>query len=268
VAIVAVDDYTCVLIRGGTVKCWGSTTEGECCDATCSGSTPITIEGLAGAIGVAYAPQGLCGYDICVLQDGGTVQCVGRECGSCMTAYGAPMPAPVTISSVINAVSVGDRCAVLADKTVSCWNYGSAVPSPIAGITNAVSVVSTCALLADGKVTCWTSGSPIATTVAGVANAVALGKSYLHACVVVSGGTVQCWGSNWNGELGDGSKIDSTAPVTVLGIKDAIAVSAGGSHTCALLASGVVKCWGDNLFGELGDGTTTERAAPVTVQGL
>lgn len=265
-AIAAADSYTCVMLSGGAVKCWGSTTEGECCDATCTAS-PITIEGLTNAVGISYAAQGNCAYEVCVLQGGGTVQCVGRNCTSCV-AYGAPMPAPVTISGITSPVSVGGHCAVLTDKTVTCWDFGSSVPVVIAGISNAVSVVGTCALLADGKVTCWSGDSPAATTVAGIANAVALANTYTHTCVVVSGGVVKCWGSNYEGELGDGTTSDSTVPVTVSGVHNAIAITADVDHTCALLSGGVVECWGDNLFGELGDGTTKNSAVPVTVQGL
>ena len=88
-----------------------------------------------------------------------------------------------------------------------------------------------------------------------VAKAVAAG--YEHTCAVLDDGTLQCWGSNVYGELGNGSTTSSSLPVTGSDINNAIAVAAGGNFTCALLAGGTVQCWGLNDAGQLGNSTTT-----------
>jgi alpha-tubulin suppressor-like RCC1 family protein len=103
-------------------------------------------------------------------------------------------------------------------------------------------------------------------------------------CALLSGGTVQCWGTDEFGLLGSGfSGSDecnngipcSTMPVTVAGITNATAVSAGGTSACVLLPGGTVQCWGYNHVGQLGNGTSTGPEActgypcwttPVTVQ--
>ena len=89
-----------------------------------------------------------------------------------------------------------------------------------------------------------------------------------HSCVVLSDGTVRCWGWNWRGQLGDGTTSDSATPVAAEGITTATAVATGGRHSCALLSGGSMKCWGDNFSGELGDGTTTNSPSPVAVSGI
>ena len=89
-----------------------------------------------------------------------------------------------------------------------------------------------------------------------------------HACALVSGGVAQCWGENYFGALGNGTKRDSSVPVTVRGIADATQISSGYYHTCALLPGGAVKCWGLNGEGELGDGTTEDSKVPVDVSGI
>ena len=62
------------------------------------------------------------------------------------------------------------------------------------------------------------------------------------------------WGSNMNGELGDGSHNFSSLPVAVdasdvLAGKRITQVAAGSEHSCALATDGTVACWGDNAYG-------------------
>jgi alpha-tubulin suppressor-like RCC1 family protein len=83
-------------------------------------------------------------------------------------------------------------------------------------------------------------------------------------------GAVQCWGSNWAGQIGDGTTVGSRAlPTDVTGLSSAIkAVAVGFYHTCALTTTGGVQCWGYNNNGQVGDGTTTDRAVPTNVVGM
>ena len=83
-----------------------------------------------------------------------------------------------------------------------------------------------------------------------------------HNCVVLSDGTVQCWGNNANGQLGNGNTTNSPFPVVVNGVRGIKAISTGYYHTCVLLDTGTVSCWGSNNFGQLGRGTTTGVAVP------
>jgi len=138
----------------------------------------------------------------------------------------------------------------------------------------------TCTLLNSSAVKCWgyngdgqlgdgtTTQRNSAVTVTGLSSGVrTIATRYTHTCALLDTGAVKCWGSNFRGHLGDGTKIAKSTPVAVSGLNSGVsAISAGNGHTCALLRSGAAKCWGD--AGKTGDGTDVERTTPVDVFGL
>lgn len=225
--------------------------------------------------------------------------------GTTTAAQGATLLSdcvPPTPAGALEVAAGGfHSCALLPEASVACWGLNhlgqlgigtsgfgteSYVPVPVPGLTDVVEVslgqFHTCALLGDGSVSCWGGNalgqlgdgtnvdSPVPVVVSTITNAVAIssGSGGLHTCALLAGGTVSCWGQNLEGELGDGTNVDSSVPVAVSGITDAVAVSAGGIQTCALLADSTISCWGDNTFGQLGDSTNVSSNVPVAVTGI
>lgn len=84
-------------------------------------------------------------------------------------------------------------------------------------------------------------------------------------CVVLTDGRVACWGDNAQGQLGNGSTVNSAAPAFVTGISTATDISLGGTQACAVLASGGVRCWGQ---GYLGSVAPSQSLTPVDVPGI
>jgi len=102
-----------------------------------------------------------------------------------------------------------------------------------------------------------------------------------HTCGLTSGGVAYCWGSNSNGQLGNGltgvgsDSANVSSPVPVTGGRSFTSLVAGGQHTCGLEAGGKAYCWGSNAYGQLGDGlsgnglgsTAANRAILAAVAG-
>ena len=89
-----------------------------------------------------------------------------------------------------------------------------------------------------------------------------------HSLSICDDKTVKAWGSNTDGQLGDGTNTDSNIPVQVTNLTDVIKVSAGKYHSVALKEDGTVWCFGKNESGQLGNGGTAGSNVPVQVSGL
>jgi alpha-tubulin suppressor-like RCC1 family protein len=89
----------------------------------------------------------------------------------------------------------------------------------------------------------------------------------IHTCGVTTDNRAHCWGSNWPGQVGDGTMVRRLAPVAVVGGHQFRQVDAGGGHTCGVTTDDRAYCWGYNGNGRLGDGTTVTRLVPVPVVG-
>ena len=89
-----------------------------------------------------------------------------------------------------------------------------------------------------------------------------------HTVAVTSKDHVLAWGDNGNGQLGNGTTVDSTTPVRVRLPRSTkvTAVRAGCQYSLALTSKGHVLAWGYNGFGQLCNGTSTDSDAPVRVR--
>lgn len=84
-----------------------------------------------------------------------------------------------------------------------------------------------------------------------------------HSLALKTDGTLWAWGSNNEGQLGDGTTVKKSSPVQV-GTGYA-AISAGGYHSLALKTDGTLWAWGNNDNGQLGNGTTVDKSSPVQI---
>ena len=205
-AIAAGGYHTCALLTGGTVECWGSNQFGELGNGINSqpfipsqSSAPSAVTGLSGVVGLSGA-----GDDICAVLSNGTVKCWGsNQSGSIgdPTAIGSSS-SPVLISNVAGASGIGSSyshtCALLAVGTMKCWGYN-----------------------VDGELGDGTTSNQLEAPVdvSGLSGVTGVAVGHYHTCALVLSASVECWGRNDYGDLGNGQSADSSVPVSVQGLQ-------------------------------------------------
>lgn len=300
-AITSGSDHLCVLTTTGGVQCLGANYYGQLGNGTTAESkTPVAVAGLASGVIEIRANA----YHTCALLNSGAVRCWGAnysgQLGDGSTSDRTKPVDVVGLDSGVAMLALGGAhsCAVMSSGAVKCWgNNGSGqlgdsttthrtTPVDVVTLNRNVARVTagsshTCALLTSGVVKCWgnnSSGqlgngaSSIRTTLIDVVglssgvNTIAVGRD--TSCAVTTGGGAKCWGSNYSGQIGDGTTIDRPAPVDVINLGEVSKITPSGSHSCALSNTGGVFCWGANYYGELGNGATNAQLQPVATSGL
>jgi alpha-tubulin suppressor-like RCC1 family protein len=293
-------DHTCGRKKDGTLWCWGRNDSGQLGDGTSTGkSSPVQIVALAAtAVDVVLGD-----YHSCARKQDGTLWCWGHNDSGQLgdgTTVKKSSPAQVpALGATVVEVSLGGAhsCARKQDGTLWCWgrnDYGqlgdgttvqksSPVQVPVLGATVvevSLGGAHSCARKQDGTLWCWganyngqlgddttaSTSSPVQVFVLGNSVIeVALGDR--HGCARKQDGTLWCWGANYDGQLGDGTKAQKSSPVQVVALgATVVEVALGGAHTCARKQDGTLWCWGANSsYGQLGDGTKAQKSLPVKV---
>ena len=302
-AIAAGGGHTCALTTAGRVKCWGYNADGQVGDGSTTNAPEPTDVGRL-PVGVKAIAAG--GGHSCALTTDGRVGCWGYN-GSGQIDGSTPYegntykPNPTeSLPRGAEAIAAGafHTCALTTTGAAICWgqNYSGQLgsgtrddtgPMRVNGLKRGVAAIAageqhTCALTTTGSVKCWgsnrdgqigdgtTTRRPKPTDAKGLTKGVAaIAAGHFHTCALTTAGAVKCWGTNKDGQIGDGTTTKRPKPTNVKGLtKGVAAIAAGWTHTCAVTTAGGVKCWGVNEAGQIGDGTTTKRLEPTDVKGL
>jgi hypothetical protein len=198
--------HVCAIVAPA-LYCWGSNEAGEAGSgvpadgATVDTPTQVPIPGNDPIVSVAAGRFFTCA----VGGTAGNVYCWGANDRGQLGVQNAQGGAtPVQIPG-ISAVSVSAReahvCARLMNETVACWGANDAGQVGDGTLTDQATPY-----VVEGA-----GGAPIADV-----KEVSVGPE--HSCVLLTGGTVTCWGSSYNGQIGTGVTGFYPSPEHVLGL--------------------------------------------------
>jgi alpha-tubulin suppressor-like RCC1 family protein len=248
------NDYMCIRYAAGGVRCWGFNSggvlgHGDAGDIV-GDSEDETPDKLSDLSLPGAAKQLAAGYDhMCVLLEAGTVHCWGANLYGAL-GYGhenfigdAADAGPVSLGAAAVQLAAGTifTCALLETKRVRCWGndgagrLGYGQPGDVG----------------DNEVP--DDIDPL--DLGGDAVQVATGET--HACALLDGGDVRCWGrrtAHGHPEVAEDIGDDETpASVATIDLGTAATqIIAGSGMSCAVLESGSVRCWGDMTAAENG----------------
>jgi uncharacterized repeat protein (TIGR01451 family) len=204
------------------------------------------------------------GSHACAIDRAGAVRCWGQDALG-QLGNGGPLPGPDALSpssplfldGPASALALGDgsSCVLLAGGGVRCWG------------------ADTSGQLGNGAPLEATASPMTPVQLGGPAVGITVGST--HACALMLGAAVRCWGADESGQLGDGGPIPGAGTAIPAGLvalgQPALAITAGDAHTCALLGDASVRCWGADADGQLGDGSAGDGSStpstPVALGG-
>jgi alpha-tubulin suppressor-like RCC1 family protein len=286
----------------GTVWAWGLNNKSQLGDGTTTNRpTPVQVSGLTGVTAVAAGNE----HSLALKSDG-TVWGWGSnsngQLGNGVTAGSQTTPVQVSGLTNVTAIAAGVNfsLALKSDTSVWAWGYngsgqlgnGTILDSytPVQVGTGSITAIAagfdhSLALTSGGLVYSWGNNSKGQLGNGSTTNSstpLLAGSGIIGGVLAISAGNqfsvallrnylssyLWAWGSNSNGQLGNGTNTDSAVPVQVSLLANMTAIASGETHAISLKGDGTVWAWGGNSNGQLGDGTTTARWTPVQVNTL
>ena len=214
ISLAAGATHSCLITSGGGVKCWGFNGDGQLGIGSVENEIHFVPEDVVGLdSGVVALVAGR--FHSCALLATGGVKCWGASLylgNGSETASSVPVDVIGLDAAVVQISSTfWHTCALTVENDLKCW-----------GMNDSLQLGADCGLDA-----CFTPLSVV--EVQGNVASVAAGRT--HTCIITLTGSVECWGRNGVGQLGNGLTDDSTSPVEVLGLDDQVVSISASLHT-------------------------------------
>lgn len=244
--------HVLALKADGTLWAWGRNSEGQLGDTTVLGRRdPVKVGGTDKtntATWIAFSAGGT--HSMGIQKDGSLWTWganVDGQLGNASTSS-TPVSTPAKIGTgVYNAVSAGASHSMAIATNGTLWGWGANGSGQLGNNATGGSVSAPRQVSPDSD---W--------------NIVAAGG--LHTLAIRKDGTLWAWGSNADGQLGDGGGADDVLSPKQIGLdRTWVAVSAGDGHSAGLKADNSLWTWGRNADGQLGNGRTVTSPIPVNI---
>lgn len=261
---------TCVALVSGEARCWGYNADGVGDGTTSVRTRPVAVLGTSGSGPLTDVADVVAagGYS-CARLTSGQARCWGaNRSGQLGDGTTTARTRPVVVSDPAGTGPLTDvaqlaagnthTCARLTSGQVRCWGANTDGRLGDGTTTDAVRPVAVSNPAGTGPLT-------------GVTH---LAVGYLQTCAALEDGHAVCWGTNTNGQLGDGTTTAASRPVEVANpegtgpLTGVTSLATGATQTCARTDAGRAFCWGVNTAGGIGDGTADEHHRPVAVIGV
>jgi RHS repeat-associated protein len=279
----------------------GANSNGELGNGTTTGRSQFEqVSGLSGVVGAAEGAN----FSLAV-ESNGNVYSWGRntngELGLGNTTE-EHTPQQITALSNVTQVAATNESSFALESSGTVWSWGydghgqlgdgkttsETSPHEVPGLTGVTQLAAghqfVIAVKSNGTVWSWgaNSGGKLGdgTTTEKLSPVqvkalegvdivqVAAGKSF--AAAISQGGALYVWGSNSNGQFGngkEGSTEESDVPIQVTGVTGVTQIAAGDVSLAAVVNGGV-EVWGGDSDGQLGNGATTNRDTPEQVNAF
>jgi alpha-tubulin suppressor-like RCC1 family protein len=253
-------NHNCAITTSNGADCWGLSNVNQAGDGSAGYgevATPTAVAGLPSKV----STMALGGSHSCALVAGALWCFGGGTVGQLANGKKSHVLTPTAVTGleagVASIAAGGERtCLVSKAGALMCAGKGFGPPDRLGTASDATKPVAIPAVTS-------TAQTPTRSDF----TAIASGRS--HACGLTKAGGVLCWGSNAEGQLGDGGVEPSTEMIQPRGLDSGVvAIDAGGYYTCAVLTVGQVKCWGRDGAGQLGHGRVQGSLLPRPVIGI
>jgi hypothetical protein len=285
----------CGVDVAGAAWCLGQNPTGQLGNGTtvASAESAVRVSG-----GLVFSAVSVGGHS-CGITTDGSAWCWGQGDNGQLgndSNINSPVPVQVAGALAFRSISAGllHTCGISVDGRAWCWGSNELAefadekllvvhkPLLMAGDakfdTIGAGYTHTCALASGGAAYCWGQNDlgqlgdgthrdhRAPARVPGEQRFVSLVTAITGSatCGLTADGNAWCWGLNNYGQLGNGSKADSSSrPVAVSGGLKFVSLSAGRFHACGVTRDDAVWCWGG--FGGLGS-IVREDASRVPVR--
>jgi alpha-tubulin suppressor-like RCC1 family protein len=240
-------NHSLALTSTGQVLAWGLNQYGQLGNGTVTDSnTPVQVSLPSGTTAVAIAAGE--GHSVVVTSTGQVLAWGSNQYGQLGNETTIDSSTPVAVSlpsgTTVTAIAAGDYHSLALTSSGQELAWGANFSGQ----------------LGNGSTT--DSSTPVAVSLPSGTTVTAIAGGGYNSLALTSSGQVLAWGSNSDGQLGNGTVTDSSTPVPVTGLETAAtAIAAGSRHSLAIQVSAVAA-----VFPAMANGAYGGYVTAATIQ--